>query len=204
VLQASVDRAARLLLISGSLRSRSINTAALRTGQVVAAATGIVSTFYEGLKTLPHFNPDDDGDPLHPAVAALRSHIRHADAICFSTPEYAGALPGSFKNLLDWTIGDEATGSIYEKPVAWINTSARGAARAHESLRTVLRYAHAEFVERACVHISVTAPMLGSDGVIADPTVRHQIGVALSMLAAHAHRDVRGQFEATSAPDATG
>ena len=31
----------------------------------------------------------------------------------FCTPEYAGGLPGSFKNLLDWTVGG---GEIYRKP----------------------------------------------------------------------------------------
>ena len=88
---------------------------------------------------LPHFNPDDDVEPLDPAVAELRAAIDAADAVLFSTPEYAGALPGSFKNLLDWTIGG---GEIYEKPVGWINASALGGATdAYESLGIVLRYA---------------------------------------------------------------
>ena len=38
----------------------------------------------------------------------------------FSTPEYAGALPGSFKNLLDWTVGG---GETYGMPVGWVNVS---------------------------------------------------------------------------------
>ncbi len=80
---------------------------------------------YEHMADLPHFNPDHDVDPLHPAVADLRTTIGAAGAVLFSTPEYAGALPGSFKNLLDWMIGDVQTGSIYEKPVGWINASPR-------------------------------------------------------------------------------
>ena len=36
-----------------------------------------------------------------PAVAGLRAAIGAAGALLFCTPEYAGALPGSFKNLLD-------------------------------------------------------------------------------------------------------
>jgi NAD(P)H-dependent FMN reductase len=40
--------------------------------------------------------------------------------VLFCTPEYAGALPGSFENLLDWTVGG---GEMYRKPVAWINAS---------------------------------------------------------------------------------
>src|SRR5262245_24077935 len=122
----------RVLLISGSLRLRSTNTAALRTAQLVAPRD-IDALLYPGLGELPHFNPDDDVEPLDAVVESLRREIRRADALLFSTPEYAGALPGSFKNLLDWTIGDDQPGSIYEKPVAWINTSPRGATSAHES-----------------------------------------------------------------------
>jgi len=48
----------RVLLISGSLRARSTNTAVLRTAQALAP-DGIVAFLYHGLATLPHFNPDD-------------------------------------------------------------------------------------------------------------------------------------------------
>ncbi len=96
----------QVLLVSGSLRAGSTNTALLRTAQRVAPPE-ITAVLYDGLARLPHFNPDDDRPPLHPAVAELRLAIRASDAILFCTPEYAGALPGSFKNLLEWTIGDD-------------------------------------------------------------------------------------------------
>src|SRR5437763_13340337 len=54
---------ARILLISGSLRDGSTNTAALRTAQA-AAPEGVETELYAGLATLPHFNPDDDYEPL--------------------------------------------------------------------------------------------------------------------------------------------
>jgi chromate reductase len=187
VLNRGMDHVCRVLLVSGSLRSRSTNTAVLRTAQAVAPA-GVTATVYEDLASLPHFNPDDDVAPLRPAVGALRSQIRSSDALCFSTPEYAGTLPGSFKNLLDWTIGDDATGSVYEKPVAWINTSPRGAVGAHESLRTVLGYAKALIVDAACAHIPVTGSMVADDGMISDRTVRDQIARALARLASSAIR----------------
>ena len=177
--------ACRVLLISGSLRRRSTNTAVLRTAQVVAPER-VAPTLYESLADLPHFNPDDDAFPLHPAVAALRTQVRVADAVLFSTPEYAGALPGSFKNLLDWTIGDDDAGSIYEKSVAWINTSPRGAAEAHASLRTVLGFAHAHIVDAACSHVPVTAAMVDDDGLIADAPTRARIAETLTRLAASA------------------
>ena len=149
------------------------------------APDGVVTIAYDGLAQLPHFNPDDDVDPLPPTVVELRTQIRRADAVLFSTPEYAGGLPGSFKNLLDWTIGDEQARSIYEKPVAWINASPRSALDAHASLRTVLGYAHADIVEEACVHVPVTSAMVGDDQLIHDLDRRQQIADVLARLAAH-------------------
>jgi NAD(P)H-dependent FMN reductase len=149
------------------------------------APVDVVTTLYAGLASLPHFNQDDDRDPLPPAVADLRAHVHAADAVVFSTPEYAGALPGSFKNLLDWLIGDAEPGSIYEKLVSWINTSPRGAPNAHAELRTVLGFAHATIVEAACVHVPITDAMIGADGLIVDPDTRKTIAHSLTTLASH-------------------
>jgi NAD(P)H-dependent FMN reductase len=175
----------RILLISGSLRRRSTNTALLRTA-VEAAPESIVTALYDELGDLPHFNPDDDlEDLIDPAVARLREAIHAADGVLFSTPEYAGALPGSFKNLLDWTIGDNHARSMYRKPVAWIVASLRGADLAYESLRTVLGFAHSDIVEAACVHIPVTSSMIGDDDLIGDDAVRLALVEALTTFAAH-------------------
>jgi NAD(P)H-dependent FMN reductase len=103
----------------------------------------------------------------------------------FSTPEYAGDLPGSFKNLLDWTVGDDQPGSIYTKPVAWLNVSPRGARDAHASLRRVLAYVGAIVVEAACAEVPVTSDMVGDDGLIADDAARGALsGAALTLAAA--------------------
>ena len=133
---------------------------------------------------LPHFNPDDDADPLPPAVADLRRQIAAADAVLFCTPEYAGALPGSFKNLLDWTVGGP---EMYGKPVAWVNASASPtrAAKAHESLETVLRTIHADVVPKACAHVAVARDRV-ADGLVADPGVRGGIAEVLEALGSYA------------------
>lgn len=176
----------RILLVSGSLRDGSTNTALLNTARLMAPA-GLDLVLYTGMGDLPHFNPDDDGDSLHPAVAELRRQIAASDAIVFSTPEYAGALPGSFKNLLDWTVGG---GEIYAKPVAYINASGSptGAAQAHESLRVVLGYVGSELVEGACAHIPVPRAAIGADGLVGDPSIRAQVNDAFGALAAYLER----------------
>src|SRR5262245_52029795 len=173
----------RILLISGSTRGASTNSALLRTAQAVAPA-GVITTLFEGLTALPHFNPDDDHEPLHPAVTALREEIARAHAVLFSTPEYAGALPGSFKNLLDWTVGG---GEIYRKPVAWINASSlpTGAKDAHASLKKVLGYLSVDLVDAACVHIPVARSDAGAQGFIDGAAVRADLAAVLTTLARH-------------------
>jgi NAD(P)H-dependent FMN reductase len=174
-----MSRPISILLVSGSLRHGSVNGAALHTA-VDVAPDGLTPVLYEGMGSLPHFNPDDDVDPLPPAVAHLRAAIGAADAVLFCVPEYAGALPGSFKNLLDWTVGG---GEIYEKPVAWINAAATGrGVLAHESLRTVLGYTGSRIVDEACVSIPVDRATIGGDGLINDPGVRTEIAGVLRIL----------------------
>jgi len=49
----------QILLISGSLRADSTNTAVLQTARAVAPEA-IATVLYGGMGALPHFNPDDD------------------------------------------------------------------------------------------------------------------------------------------------
>jgi NAD(P)H-dependent FMN reductase len=177
----------RVLLVSGSLRHRSTSSAALRTAAQVAP-DGVTAVLFDGLAALPHFNPDDDVAPLPAAVDGFRSQVHAADALLFSTPEYAGALPGSFKNLLDWAIGDDAPRSIYGKPAGWLNVSPRGAAGAHDELRRVLGYAGAALVEPACVLVPVSNDMIDDGGLVADEGVQAAIIRVVAALAAHASR----------------
>ena len=169
----------RILLISGSTRHGSGNTAVLRTVQVIAPE-GITAEMYEGLAALPAFSPDEDEQPPGPA-ADLRARIAAADALLFCTPEYAGTLPGSLKNLLDWTVGG---GEIYGKPVGWINVAVGGRGTgAEEHLAMVLRYVGAVAVDGACVRVPVPRDAMGPDGIIADPAIRAALGAVLTALA---------------------
>ncbi|MDT4910061.1 MAG: hypothetical protein QOI69_3302 [Pseudonocardiales bacterium] len=171
---------ANVLLVSGSTRASSSNSALLRTA-VAAAPSGIATARYEGLSSLPHFNPDDDREPLPPVVAELRAAIAAADAVLFCTPEYAGTLPGSMKNLLDWTVGGT---EMSDKPVAWVNAAAdrhRGTG-AQATLATVLGYVQARIVEKACRHVPVMPGAVGDDGLIAGEATRAAIADVLTAL----------------------
>jgi len=142
----------RVLLISGSTREGSSNTAALRTLDGLNHP-GITTELWLGLRDLPAFVP---GEEPYGAVAELLTRIEAADAVVFSTPEYAGGLPGTLKNLLDWTVGG---GQLYEKPVAWLDVANPGRGQgALTQLRTVLGYVGARIVELSDVMTAPSVP----------------------------------------------
>jgi NAD(P)H-dependent FMN reductase len=166
-----------VLLLCGSLRAGSTNEAVLHTIEQLHDGS---AELYRGTATLPHFNPDDDADPLPPTVAELRAAIGRADALLVCTPEYAGDLPGAFKNLLDWTVGGMET---VGKPAGWINasTSPGGAVRTHEALTTVLTYTGCNVVEAACVHVPVPREAI-VDGIVIDAALRSRLAAPLDAL----------------------
>jgi len=153
----------QILGISGSLRGRSTNTAALRAAARLAPASMNISVF-EGIGSLPLFNPDlEIAMPVE--VAALRAAVAAADGLLIASPEYAHGVSGVLKNALDWLVsGEEFVG----KPVAVINASPR-AAHGHAALIETIRTMSGRVIEAACVRL----PLLGKDmdaaGIVADP-----------------------------------
>jgi chromate reductase len=186
---ANMSQPIKLLLICGSLRAGSSHAAVLNTALQLAPA-GTLLSLYTGLAELPHFNPDDDRQPLPPSAASLRALLAATDAVLFSTPEYAGSLPGSFKNLLDWTVGE----GLYRKPVAFINTAPNGGAQgAHDTLRKVLGYVSADVIEGACAHIPVRRDALGPEGLIHDAEILERLRAVLSAIIEHIRTQPAGE-----------
>jgi NAD(P)H-dependent FMN reductase/RimJ/RimL family protein N-acetyltransferase len=170
---------ARVLLISGSTRAASSSTAALKTIQALAPRE-LDMVLYDGLASLSAFNPDDEQTD-DAAVAGLRRQISAADAVIFCTPEYAGTLPGSMKNLLDWTVGG---GELYGKPVAWLNVAGPGRGEgAQATLASVLGYVGAVVIEPGCARIPLGADAIGPDGMITQPDARATLTVAAREIA---------------------
>ena len=135
---------------------------------------------YEGLADLPHFNPDEDeeGRPVPPAVADLRSRVIAADGWIISSPEYAHGVPGSLKNALDWLV---SCPELPGKPVLLLNASAAGGDFAQAALAETLRTMSLGVLEE-----SLTRPFLPrrlQEGSALEPDTARMLRVALEALA---------------------
>jgi NAD(P)H-dependent FMN reductase/GNAT superfamily N-acetyltransferase len=156
------------LLIPGSTRSASRNHAVLRAVNELAPR----SVIYDGLARLPQFEPDAD-PASNDEVVALRAMLAAADVVVISTPEYAGTLPGSMKNLIDWTVG---TADLYQKPVAWINVAPTGRGMgASDDLARILGYVDAQVLVPGGLQLPLDPAWVGAHGNVLDEEYRARL-----------------------------
>src|SRR3954468_9717724 len=138
----------KVLGISGSLRRNSHNRGLLLEA-ARAFPSGVEFELYDGLRALPHYDQDDDVEPAHPEVQALRDAIAGADAVLIATPEYNGSVPGALKNAIDWASRPRGNAALDNKPVAVIGSSIGtfGGVWAQADLRRILGAARARVIE---------------------------------------------------------
>ena len=99
----------RILGISGSLRSGSLNSSLLRAAQELSPGDVEIEIF--ALTDIPLFNGDIEAAGRPDSVLRLQERIAAADALLISSPEYNGSYSGVLKNAVDWASRQ------YEKPV---------------------------------------------------------------------------------------
>ena len=155
----------RLLAISGSLRTHSSNTEVLR-ALTLLVPPRITVRLFDGLATLPAFNPDHDVEGMLPPepVQSLRAEIEAADGIVISSPEYAHGVPGSLKNALDWLV---SVPQVVGKPVALVNASPRSI-HAQASLAETLRTMSMALVSELPFVVPLMQRGLTADAIAAD------------------------------------
>jgi chromate reductase len=170
----------RILTISGSLRARSINSEVLAALELVAEVEAGFER-YEGLASLPHFNPDLDreGAIPPPAVAGLRQAVAGAQAVVICSPEYAHGVPGSLKNALDWLVSGP---EIVHKPVGVLNASEHSR-HAQAQLIETLRTMSTVIVPEACITLPINGRKLDAAAIAQDPTLGGALRAAVEALA---------------------
>jgi len=126
----------RVLMVCGSLQSRSSNRAALDVAAGLASEGGAAVEMFDRLAELPAFDPDRSDEPDE-VVADWRAQVDCADAVLVAAPEYAGGLAGAVKNALDWLV---ATVALYRTPVAVISAGTTGGPHALAELAQTLTW----------------------------------------------------------------
>jgi chromate reductase len=174
----------KILAISGSLRRGSYNSMLLRNA-IELFGEDVVVEELDGLRDVPPYDEDDDGDGAPPAVRALRAAFAGADAVLVATPEYNSSIPGQLKNALDWVSRPLATNPLRSKPAAVIgsSTGAFGAVWAQAELRRALAAIGARVVE-AEVAVGHAPTRFDADGTLMDEDLREQLGAVVDALAA--------------------
>ena len=117
----------KLVGISGSLRSVSINSGLLR------AAAELVPTGHEiiigSIRGIPLYDGDVEArDGVPAAVSALKDLIAANDGLLLSTPEYNNSIPGVLKNAIDWLSrpSSDVARVFNSRPVAIMGASPGG------------------------------------------------------------------------------
>lgn len=152
-----------ILAISGSTRKDSSNHKLIRLfAESVKGRCNV--TLFEGIDTLPHFNPDLDNDNLPQQVAAFRKQVINADAVLICTPEYVFSIPGSLKNALEWCV---STTVFSQKPLGIITASASGE-KGHEELKMIMQTLEAKFTDDTTLLISGMRGKINAEGIITD------------------------------------
>ena len=170
----------RILTISGSLRTASINTQLLEA--IAELAPSSVTVIRSGsLDNLPHFSPERDTDPAPEAVTDLRAQLREADAVIICTPEYIHSMPGVLKNMLDWMA---SSGEFVHKPVGVLSASPSdmGGSRAHAALSHTMEVLMANLPEQASLIIPFVRQRMNTDGQLNDSVLKQELQTVLSTL----------------------
>jgi chromate reductase, NAD(P)H dehydrogenase (quinone) len=122
----------RILAISGSLQAQSKNLALLTAAAGLTPA-GVDLVLFDGIRDLPHFNPDIETSALPESVLRWRQVLADSDAVLIACPEYGFSLPGVLKNAIDWVIG---SGELEGKVVA-ITAAVAGPERGRRGLQAL-------------------------------------------------------------------
>ena len=171
--------------ISGSLRTKSYNTALLRACQAIVPSgmtLDIVS-----IDGLPVYNEDTEAQ--FPAqVRELRDAISKADGVILAVPEFNRGPSGAIKNVLDWSSRPENEPNPWAKkpvPVFGCSSGPRGASFAQYDIRRSLHYFDADVMNQPETYIGVVQEKFDDGMNLTDERTKAQLQKMLTAFSAH-------------------
>ena len=168
----------KIIGIAGSLRAGSLNAALLRAAaQLMPEGASLDIASITGIALYDGDVEASDGVPE--VVAALKERIAAADGLLLVTPEYNNAMPGVFKNAIDWLSRppSDIARIFGQRPVAVVGASPGpyGTVLAQNAWLPVLRVLGTRPWFGGRLMVSRAATVFNDDGDLADEKIREQL-----------------------------
>jgi chromate reductase len=166
-----------IVLVSGSVRTDSANSAVLRAAAAHLAEADVpgspVAAVTASVGDVPLYSEDVEDEGWPQPVQELRDVVAAADALIISTPEYNGSMPGGLKNALDWLSRPYGASMLEGKLVATVSASPspHGAKWAQDHLRHVLGVCSARLINAEEVTVPQVFDARDDSGDIVDPEI---------------------------------
>lgn len=128
-------------------------------------------TIFNGLKTLPHFDPELSIGDTPKSILNFRNSVKNADGILICTPEYVFSIPSGLKNAIEWCV---STTVFSDKPVGLITASADGA-KGHEELQLIMKTIVTRFTDETTLLIRGVKGKINKQGKIIDEKTENDL-----------------------------
>jgi chromate reductase len=140
------------------------------------SAENLDTTIFDGIANLPQFNPDDDGENVADEVAGFRQQLNNAEGIIICTAQYAHGVPGTLKNVIDWTI---STSQFPHKATMLITASPDGSF-GHKALLAKLKAIEARNIDNLQLVISFAKTKINNENQITDDKTLQDVHALLA------------------------
>ena len=168
------NRMTEIKNILAIIGSASLNSSNLKLVEKIESLTSkeFNMSIYNGLKTLPHFDPELSADSPPKQVVEFRKNIEQADGIIICTPEYVFSIPSGLKNAIEWCI---STIIFTDKPIGLITASASGQ-KGHEQLQLIMKTAMAKFTSETTLLIQGIQGKFDEKSNLTDKEIQKRLG----------------------------
>ena len=139
-----------------------------------------------GIEGFPLYSDTIENTSFPEIATQYKEKIRAADGILVVTPEYNRSMPGSLKNVLDWTSRGKDL-PWKGKPVGVIGASdgVRGASFAQYDVKRVLTYFGAHIMGQPEFYFAEADKKIDAEGTITDEKSQQVLSKYLAAFKAH-------------------
>ena len=180
-----------ILGIAGSLRQSSFNAALLRAAAAAAPAGCTVDI--ASIRGIPLYDGDVEAATGVPAVVeTLKDRVAAADGLLLVTPEYNNAIPGVFKNAIDWLSRppQDIPRVFGGRPVALMGATPGGLGTVHAQTAwlPVLRALGMQPWFGTLLYVSGAYTVFDASGTLLDEQIRERLRIYMTGFVAFVQR----------------